>query len=141
MEELLKIREENKRKLDELLSIPNYQEVLGKKWYGDRWRVTLYGNHPDREEWLKEIQINSYRRGKGEDVPYNRNKSFVQKPIIQLDLEGNEIQRFDSSKIAVEALGLAKNASQQLTQCARGDAKTAYGYVWRFVENEYENLI
>lgn len=141
MEELLKIREENKRKLDELLSIPNYQEVLGRKWYGDRWRVTLYGNHPDREDWLKEIQMNSYRRQQGEDIPYSSNKSFAQQPIIQLDLDGNEIQRWNSSKVAVKGLGLAKTATQQITQCARGDAKTAYGYIWKFDKNKYENPI
>lgn len=132
MEELLKIRAENKRKLDELLSIPNYQEVLGKKHYGDRWRVTLYGNHPEREDWIKEIQTNSYRRQLGEDIPHV--ETLNKRAIIQLDLDGNEIKRWNSSVEYCKFVGKERHAAQQLTSCARGDAKTAYGYKWKFVE-------
>ena len=54
--EYQEIKKENKRKLDEILSIPNYQLYLGRKYFGDRWYTILEDNHYLRKEHVKRTQ-------------------------------------------------------------------------------------
>lgn len=51
------------------------------------------------------------------------------KSVIQMDLDGNEIQRFDSCKQAIENTGI-----KQVAAAASGRQKTAGGYIWNFVK-------
>jgi hypothetical protein len=52
------------------------------------------------------------------------------KPIIQMDLDGNEIAVFPSIGIAVKS-NLIFNM-EGVSRCARGTQQTAHGYKWRF---------
>ena len=60
-------------------------------------------------------------------------KEKYRKPVIQLDLQGNEIRRFESVSAAVRTLGLHKSA---LSACLNGRARTAGGYKWIWAEKE-----
>ena len=127
---LLEVRRENRRKLDEILSTPNYQEVLGRKWYGDEWRKTLWGNHPERADALKRNQERTIRRKKGENVA--KVQRWSDKPVIQLDMDGNEIKRWESAMEAGLELKGNRQACQQIILVCKGQAITSYGYKWKF---------
>lgn len=56
------------------------------------------------------------------------------KAVIQLDLQGNFINEYDSITQACEAMGVnAKNPS--ISYVCKGKQKTAYGYRWRYKED------
>lgn len=50
------------------------------------------------------------------------------KPLLQYDLQGNFIKEWESAKDAAFALN---TNSSQITNCANGKARTAYGYIWK----------
>lgn len=75
----------------------------------------------DQEEYLKQL-INM------------SNNTF--KPVIQLDLEGNIINCFPTSKDAFQQTGVP---SASISACCNGRAKTGHGYKWEYLN--YDNLI
>ncbi len=66
------------------------------------------------------------------------NQQKMGKIINQYDLENNFIQSFPSAKAAAESLGkvtsTSKGATSHISDVCRGKRKTAYGYIWRFVD-------
>lgn len=54
-------------------------------------------------------------------------------PVVQLDLEGNEVARYDSLDEACNATGFHRSA---LLNCCKGRSKKSYGYVWKFIGEE-----
>lgn len=133
-EDYLEIKKENKRKLDEIFAMENYQEVLGRKYYGDNWLATLWGNHPAKAERHKENTQKALRRMKGERVPYK--KTQKESACIQFDLEGNKIKEWESVNQAIEELGWKKSASSQILRCCKGEHLTAYNFKWQLKEDE-----
>ena len=69
--------------------------------------------------WCTEDNVNTFK-------PYKKEKS-----IIQLDKKNNFIKEWTSAKDA--ATFLSKDAST-IRKAARGDRKTAYGYIWKYKE-------
>ena len=136
-EEYEEIKKANKKALDEILAIPNFMEVLGKKYYGDNWLCTLDGNHPARTERKSENMTKSNQRLKGEDVPYVVSNS--QKPIYKLDLDGNILEKYESANHWCEINNESIRKAQSLVKAARGKANTAYGDIWMFAE-DYNKL-
>ena len=124
-EELLEIKNENKRKLDEILSNPNYMEELGKKYYGDRWFTIFEDNHYKKIEHRK--LVNKYGA---------QHTKYLDRPIIQYDLDGNEVGEWESAKIWAESKGKKYSAAQHVAKCAlgvqMGGRETAYGFKWQF---------
>lgn len=55
--------------------------------------------------------------------------------VIQYTLDRKEIARYESSGEAAKALG--KSGSSNIRRCCLGQQAEAYGYVWRYQENEY----
>lgn len=57
----------------------------------------------------------------------------LSKPVIQCDLDGNEIARFISARHAARVLGLWSTA---ISECARGDGRyrTHGGYKWKYAK-------
>lgn len=130
----LEMKAENKRKLDEILANPNYQEEIGRKYYGENWMATLYGNHPLRTERTKENASKAVRRMNGEDVPYK--VTWNKKPIIQMDMDGNFIKEWDSAVHYCEANGMKVRQGQTVSNAARGLAESAYNYKWKFKDEK-----
>lgn len=50
----------------------------------------------------------------------------ILKPVIQYDLDGNEINRFDSVALAKKETGI-----NSISSCIRGVTKTAGGFIWK----------
>jgi RIO-like serine/threonine protein kinase len=134
---LEEIRAENKRKLDEILAMDDYQSYLGKKYYGEhKWRVTLWGNHPERTDAQKENSERQKLRMAGIEVKSPR--TWLSRAVVQLDLDGNPIKKWDNPVEAAESFGKNKAAANQIVNSSRGLAITAYGYLWKFAD-DYEN--
>lgn len=55
--------------------------------------------------------------------------SILSKKVIQYDLEGHEIRRWDSVRDIKRELGFSQG---QISGCCRGETKTAKGYIWRY---------
>lgn len=53
------------------------------------------------------------------------------RPILQYDLMGNIIRRYDSISEAKKANGIPVN-NGSINACLKGKLKTAYNYVWRY---------
>lgn len=66
---------------------------------------------------------------------FNTYKTYRDKPklVEQYDTDGNFINVYESVRNAGKTIG---ENYQPITQVCRGEKKTAYGYIWRYVENE-----
>lgn len=66
---------------------------------------------------------------------FNTYKTYREKPklVEQYTLDGNFIGVHESARNAGKEIG---RKYQPITQVCRGEKKTAYGYIWRYVENE-----
>jgi hypothetical protein len=53
---------------------------------------------------------------------------------VQKTLDGAVVAIWENSVIAAEKLGFCK---QSLTRCARGERKSAYGYIWEYKEGAW----
>lgn len=93
-------------------------------------------NHKDEDkrnnavenlEWCTKQYNNTYNGKMEKQLPY------TQKPVIQVDLEGNEIARFDSAAHAARVLGFDKSG---INHCCRGTAKTHHGFMWKYAGRE-----
>lgn len=129
--ELEEIRNENRRKLDAILSNPNYMQELGKKYYGDRWFAIFEDGH-----WMKTEHrkiVNKYGA---------QHKPYLDRTLIQYDLDGNEVGEWESAKIWADSEGKTYSAAQHVAKSAlgvhMGGRDTAYGYRWRFKKEDDE---
>ena len=57
--------------------------------------------------------------------------------VIQMDLEGNELNRFISAAEASRHLG--KSEDDNIRKCCRGIYKTAHGYKWKKIRDDKDN--
>lgn len=72
----------------------------------------------------------------GIEFPKPKRKSFgKRKSIVSYDLEMNLIKTYDSIGAAAEDIG-AYNG-QYISACANGKRETAYGRIWRFLDDEH----
>ena len=122
---------DGKRYIDYDLVVATYQEVKNQNEVARRLNITsdsvsniLKINHI---EVLTNNQVNKIRAGK---------------IVNQYDLDGNYIQSFASAKAAAESIGkittTSNGASSHISDVCRGKRKTAYGYKWKFA-NENDN--
>jgi hypothetical protein len=76
------------------------------------------------EKRRKSLQGKSKPKGMMDKVHKNN-----QKPILQYDLKGNFIREWESMTLATKYLG---KKGSGIANCARGEAKSAYGYLWKY---------
>lgn len=71
--ELQEIKEQNKRKLDELLNNPKIVEDMAKKQYGDSWKIIYaYERHPNNGSVEQQYLMNSLKKSE------ERKKEFME---------------------------------------------------------------
>lgn len=82
-------------------------------------------NHINNLEYAtsKENSIHALKTG------LRKNKTGCKKPVIQLDLDGNEINRFNSMTEAAKAMNCHKN---NIINVCNNRSLTAAGYKWQF---------
>jgi NUMOD1 domain len=65
-------------------------------------------------------------------------KRKIPVPVVQLDLNGNYINRFNNCTKAASSIGIKSNS--HIVKCCNNKEKTAYGFKWMF-EHEYVKQI
>lgn len=55
------------------------------------------------------------------------------KKIIQMSKNGEIISTFDSAALAGKAVSKSKSSCSRISQCCRGQIKTAYGFFWKYI--------
>ena len=56
------------------------------------------------------------------------------KPILMIDKHNNPVACFDCVRDANEHIGKPRNMISSIYACAKGYSKTAYKYIWRYIE-------
>lgn len=117
---------DGRRYIDYDLVIATYLEVKNQKEVARRMEI-------DPETVRKVLEINNIDRIDSATII----RTISGKIINQYDLDGNYIQSFISARNAAETLGkitsTSNGASSHITDVCRGKRKTAYGYIWKFV--------
>lgn len=62
-------------------------------------------------------------------VPQRKNSSHSSQPIIQMTLSGEEVKTWENSRTIFNETGMS---DWSISECCRGNRKTAYGYTWRY---------
>ncbi len=94
--------------------------------------LSFAGAHKVEQELIAKynkdnLLTNSIINGKNKN-PVGDAKRF--RAVLQFDLKGNLINKFESMMAA--ARSLQKNKANGIVGCCAGKRKTAYGYVWKY---------
>lgn len=60
-------------------------------------------------------------------------------PVSQYSREGDYIRTFVGAADAARFLGKKSSGSCDITNCCRGNLKTAYGYIWRYADKKEQD--
>lgn len=81
-------------------------------------------------DYKKKVENTDYKK-KVENTNYKKIAEKLSKPILQCDLEGNEIAEYPSIREAERQTGF-KNTN--ICNCLKAKLKTAYGFIWKYKE-------
>jgi group I intron endonuclease len=84
---------------------------------------------PHSEITKKKISESLKGRKMSQESINKRTISRRKNKIIQLDIDGNILNSFDSCKEAAEYIGISLNS---INLCCIGKSKTAKGYIWKY---------
>jgi len=86
-------------------------------------------NNVENLEWCTELENvkHAWETGLSNCIGKNHPKS---KPIIQMDLNGVEIKRWESACEAQRAMGIVFNTN--IGSCCKGVRSIAYGFKWKY---------
>lgn len=88
-------------------------------------------NVADNLEWVTCLENNNYGTRNVRVSKSKRNKNC--KKILQLDMEGNIIKEWVSISEVYRQFGYDTGL---LSKCCKGMKKSAYGYLWTYVDGE-----
>lgn len=86
-------------------------------------------------EWCTYKYNNEYNDRKKRAVAhtdYSKRPKKKGKPILQYTLDGKLLNRWESAKDVEEVKGLGR---KNISCCLRGKSKSAYGFLWKYAEN------
>lgn len=89
-------------------------------------------NHYSNLECISAVENNRHR-SKNIVVP----NSKYRKKVMQLTLDGKVVRTYDGAREASRVTGFRQG---NISSCARGIYKTAYGFIWRYVAVEDNDL-
>ena len=92
------------------------------------------------EEWLNRQHAGIKRRMENPEwLKHNREYAKTrEKPVVQLSVDGEKIQEFESAKQATYSLGKTNKGAIQ--HACTGISKSAFGYRWMYKE-DYEKTL
>jgi group I intron endonuclease len=142
----VKRSEEEKRRLSEFHRGKRLTEEHRKKLSDSHKGIKpTEESRKKRSESMKgKIRSEEYRRRISESKKGKINPSYGKtgalshssKSIKQIDKSGNVVKVFDGIMDAQRLLQLPNGAFKNISACARGKKKTAYGFDWEFVTEE-----
>lgn len=89
----------------------------------------IYAGKPI-SDWDRQLLNRAFGSESVPKKPKNhRNNYGNRKPVEQYDLDGNFIARYDGVRIAGKVVNGDPTA---IGRCAKGDRKTAFGYIWKY---------
>ena len=86
-------------------------------------------NHSRNLEWCSTEYNNAYGTCR------SRSAASHQKKVVQLSLQGISLGTHDSLLQAENSLGI-KGASTMICRCCKNKIKTAYGYKWKYYQQQ-----
>lgn len=126
-EDVIRIKEENKRILDELFSNPNWRYELGRKHFGEaRWQKVFFGEkHPEYLDWKFD--------------PNREYSSDTTRPISEWDNDGNLIDKYDTVEDVCKKYEWETKKGIHILDAARNKQSRAYNRVWKFddLDNDF----
>ena len=126
-----KIQEENRRKLDEIYSNPNWMEDLGRKYYGDNWLATFPDDHYKKTEYKKAVNNGTIKTTMmSREVEYK----YYERPIIEIF--NDKETEYASVMDWCNANGKKKPAAYKVIKMAEGlgDRDTIYNRTFKWKE-------
>jgi len=81
--------------------------------------------------WM--FEDDKLRKNAEQSVQQRRDISTIGLPVVQLDLDGKEVARFNSTVDAGKKTGFPRI---DIAACCRGRRKTSHGYIWKYVTEE-----
>lgn len=120
------------------------QANRGRKWTDsqrERYITAKKGKHLEiSDEWREKMREGLVKRY-AEDLVLreeasNRCRENGKRraiPVVQMDIDGNELAIFESAK---EAQRKTKTKDSNIVMCCKGIRKTANGYKWRFANTD-----
>ncbi|HHQ8913639.1 TPA: NUMOD4 domain-containing protein [Bacillus cereus] len=67
--------------------------------------------------------------------PVKNAVEYRKKVVVQLDMDGNYINEFESASEALRSLGKFKGGGGHISCCCLGKRNHAYGYKWRYKDD------
>ena len=131
-EDVIRIKAENKRKLDEILARDNWMEWLGRKYFGDEYLKTFPKDHYKKVEYNKKVSTGEIKTvGMSDEVE----RRYYKTPIIEVDKDGTEIE-FSSVMEWCDTHGKKKTAAYKIILMMEGrhDRDTIYGKTFKWKE-------
>lgn len=111
---------------------PELRKEFGEKFIGEK--NPNYGKHMSeeskkilREKLSSENSVWFGKKHTEEEKKKMHDSSPLKKPVIQLDLNGKYLNEYSSYTYAAKAVN-GKESS--ISECCRGHAASAYGYLW-----------
>lgn len=119
--------------IKDIESLQNSEKLIqsdGKNWHIDK-DIKFKGNNIYSKDTVLIVKSD---RNSSESNERNKDKHIqrISKPINMFDLDGNFIRDFDSAKQAKEFVRPEAKGAGNITDCANGKQKTAYGYKWAY---------
>lgn len=95
-------------------------------------------NVPSNLEWCTIAEnnhsyLNNHPERKGKPKKATAPYRFDNRQVLQYDMSGNLVRKWDRPRDAVVALGLNQTSIQE---CCKGKRRTAYGYKWQYATED-----
>ena len=116
------------------------------------YNIECGGIHPKHHDERTKQKMSVSSSGKFRDEEYRRHISESKRGAMNgmfgrfdklnpqsrevTATRGSEVLRFESISGGSRFLGLSKNAFKNISACCAGKRRTAYGYVWRYADDQ-----